>query len=237
MDAPSKTDRRRAAGQLTRQRLLDATRVLLAERGEDAVTLREITVAANANVAAVSYHFGSLGALCRATMEQAFANLIGGQIERLRALGEHPTVEQIAFALAQSVIQALTSPDPAERAFLRIMARTLADPPDDPDDWTTSIRARADAELLPRLSRALPGLSDEELRLRAESAIGIVHFLASGNMRLALECKTPVELERLLVPVIAGALGAAASTGDYDDSLRLPIPSEPSPEAASGSDA
>jgi AcrR family transcriptional regulator len=216
MDAPSKPDRRRAAGQLTRQRLLDATRGLLAEHGEDAVTLREITDAANANVAAVSYHFGSLGALCRATMEQASANLIGDQIERLRALGEDPTVEQIAAALAQPVIQALTSPDLAERAFLRIMARTLADPPDELHDWIASIRARADAELFPRLGRLFPGRSDEELHLRAESAIGIIHFLAGGNMRLDLQSKTPAELERLLVPVIAGALAAGAATGDGD---------------------
>jgi AcrR family transcriptional regulator len=211
MGDEAKTDLRRAAGERTRQRLLDATRGLLAERGEDAVTLREVTEAANANVAAVSYHFGSLGALCRATMEQASANLIGGQIERLRALGEHPTLEQLATAMAQPVIRALTGPDPAERALLRIMARTLADPPDELREKILGLRARADAELLPRLGRALPGVGDEELRLRAESAIGIMHFLAAGNVRLDLESKAPAELERLLVPVLAGALAAGGS--------------------------
>lgn len=208
MDAPSKIDRRREAGERTRQRLLDATRGLLAERGEDAVTLREITEAADANVAAVSYHFGSLGALCRASMEQASENLIGDQIERLQALGEHPTVVQIATALAHPVIQAVTGPDRAERAFLRIMARTLADPPEELRDWIATIRARADAELFPRLRRALPGLSEEQLRLRVESAIGIIHSLAAGNMRVDVQSKSPAELERLLVPVIAGALAA-----------------------------
>jgi AcrR family transcriptional regulator len=214
MDAPPKTDRRRAAGERTRQRLLDATRGLLAERGEDGVTLREITVAADANVAAVSYHFGSLGALCRATMEQASESLIGDQIERLRALGDAPTVEQIAAAMVQPVVQAVTGPDPAERAFLRIMARTLGDPPCELRDWVATLRARADAELFPRLRRAVPGLTDEELRLRAESAIGIVHFLAAGSVRFDLQSKRPAELERLLVPVIAGALAARAAPDD-----------------------
>jgi AcrR family transcriptional regulator len=210
MDAEPSPDLRRAAGERTRQRLLDATRALLAERGEDAVTLREITEAANANVAAVSYHFGSLGALRRATMERASTNLIGGQIERLRALGEHPTVAQIAAAIAQPVIHGLTGPDEAERALLRIMARTLADPPDELRERILALRARADAELLPRLARALPGVSDDELRLRAECAIGIVRFLAAGNVRLDLQGETPDELERRLVPIITGALAAGA---------------------------
>jgi AcrR family transcriptional regulator len=214
MESPSTPDRRRAAGERTRQRLLDATRGLLAERGQDAVTLRDITEAAHANVAAVSYHFGSVGALCRATMEQASTSLVGDQIERLRALGEHPTVEQIAAAMAQPVIHALTGADTAERAFLRIMARTLRNPPDELRDWTATIRARVDVELFPRLARAVPGLSEEELRLRGDSAIGIVHHLAAGNMRLDLQSKTAAELERMLVPVVAGALAAGASAGN-----------------------
>ena len=55
-----KADLRREAGQRTRDRLLTAALELLAQRGQEGVTLREITEAAGANVAAVSYHFGSL---------------------------------------------------------------------------------------------------------------------------------------------------------------------------------
>jgi AcrR family transcriptional regulator len=47
-------------GLRTRARLKDAALDPLAERGEDGVTLRELTDAADANIAAVSYHFGSL---------------------------------------------------------------------------------------------------------------------------------------------------------------------------------
>ena len=50
---------------------MDATLDLLAERGEDGVSLRELTDAARANVAAVSYHFGSLKSLCDAAIEYA----------------------------------------------------------------------------------------------------------------------------------------------------------------------
>ena len=56
----ARADQRREAGLRTRARLMDAALDLIAERGEEGVTLRELTDAAEANVAAVSYHFGSL---------------------------------------------------------------------------------------------------------------------------------------------------------------------------------
>lgn len=43
----------------TRERLLDEAERLFAQKGYDAVTLREITSAAGTNLAAVNYHFGS----------------------------------------------------------------------------------------------------------------------------------------------------------------------------------
>ena len=66
----ARTDLRREAGLRTRTRLLDAALESIAECGEDGVTLRELTDAAEANVAAVSYHFGSLKSLCDAAIEQ-----------------------------------------------------------------------------------------------------------------------------------------------------------------------
>jgi AcrR family transcriptional regulator len=208
--ASAKPDRRREAGERTRQRLLDATRALLAERGTDGVTLRDITDAAQANVAAVSYHFGSVGALCRATMQQAMGSLVDDQSKRLRALGDDATVEQIAGVLAQPIITVLGCPTSAERAFLRIMARAVADPPCELDDWMAATVSRADAELLPRLRRALPGVPDEELRFRRECVAGILHFLATGGMRIYPPRTTPGELERMLIPVVTGALAAGA---------------------------
>ena len=67
----ARADQRREAGLRTQARLLDAALDLISERGEDGVTLREVTNAAEANVAAVSYHFGSLKSLCDAAVEHA----------------------------------------------------------------------------------------------------------------------------------------------------------------------
>ena len=49
----------------TRARILVSAEALFAERGFEVVSLREITGAAGANVAAVNYHFGSKEKLIR----------------------------------------------------------------------------------------------------------------------------------------------------------------------------
>ena len=84
-----KTDLRREAGQRTRDGLLAAALELIAQRGREGVTLREITENAGANVAAVSYHFGSLKALCDVAIEHALEQYLDAQIQALGSL--HPT--------------------------------------------------------------------------------------------------------------------------------------------------
>src|SRR6516165_6392158 len=109
MMPPVKTDQRKEAGLRTRARLLDAALDLLAERGEDGLTLRELTDAAEANVAAVSYHFGSLKALCEAAIEQALERYLEAQQQAVRELGPESTLEELAAAFARPMVHALAT--------------------------------------------------------------------------------------------------------------------------------
>src|SRR5436189_2427027 len=109
MDADDVTDQRREAGLRTRTRLRDTALDLLAERGEDGVTLRELTDAAGANVAAVSYHFGSLQSLCDAAVEHALERYLDAQQEALKTLGPDPTLEALAAAFARPMMRALAA--------------------------------------------------------------------------------------------------------------------------------
>ena len=54
----------------TRERVLRSAETLFAERGFEIVSLRDITGAADANVAAVNYHFGSKEKLIDAVIER-----------------------------------------------------------------------------------------------------------------------------------------------------------------------
>src|ERR1700730_6165450 len=103
----ARPDQRREVGLRTRARLMDAALDLLAERGEDGVTLRELTDAAQANVAAVSYHFGSLKSLCDAAIEYALERYLDAQREAVSGLGAEASLEALAAAFARPMMHAL----------------------------------------------------------------------------------------------------------------------------------
>lgn len=202
-DTLSAVDGRREAGDRTRQRLIDATRALVADRGEDNVSLRAITEAAEANVAAVSYHFGSKDALVQAAIEQSVAQVLQQQVEGLRALA-HPTLEQIAAAWVGPIVQAVAASPCPDQAFMRVAGRTLAACTGKRRVQLTAQTAAADEELARALERVLPEVDPAELRFRARAVGSIIGFVTTGHAELdGMPC---AEIERLMLPVVAGAL-------------------------------
>jgi AcrR family transcriptional regulator len=204
MAVGTKYDGRREAGDRTRRRLLEAARALLAERDEDAVALRDITQAAAANVAAVSYHFGSKEALCRSAIEEAVGAVLAAQTAELQKLNGTPAVDDIAAALARPLVAIMSGPPGADRDRLRIAARVATDPPSLLRDSIAAMHARAHGVLLPLLRAAIPEVSDEELSFRASSVASIINCMAAGGVGVTVVVDD--DLERMLVPVIAGAL-------------------------------
>src|SRR2546423_7565389 len=124
----ARADQRRAAGERTRTRLMEAALDLIAERGEEGVTLRELTDAADANVAAVSYHFGALKSLCEAATEQALEGYLDAQQAAVSALPPESTLEELAGAFARPVISAPPKGG-RDRVVIRLLARRGVGPP------------------------------------------------------------------------------------------------------------
>ena len=199
----ARVDQRRQAGLRTRIRLLDAALDLIAERGEDGVTLREVTDAAEANVAAVSYHFGSLKALCGAAIEDALERYLDAQQEALNALGPDSTLEDLAAAMAGQMMHHLSAGD-RDLAVLRIVARTGINPPQEWDRLDARFAELRDTGLRV-LRRTVPGVKDDELILRARCVAGMLNWLAIAPVSAELGNLSEKQLARLLVPVIAGA--------------------------------
>ena len=87
----------------TRERLLNIAEEQFGERGYEGTSLRAITVAAEANIAAVNYHFGSKEALLRAAVVRAMAPVNGERLRRLGRLEEEgsPTPEQLIRAFVE----------------------------------------------------------------------------------------------------------------------------------------
>ena len=182
---------------------MDAALDLLAEHGEEGVTLRDVTDAAEANVAAVSYHFGSLQSLCDAAIEHALERYLDAQQEAVSELGPESTLDDLAAAFARPMIGALTT---GGRDFdvIRIVARSGIDPPrgwDQLSDRFNEIRA----DVLKVLKANVPRVKDQELILRTRCVAGMVNWLVLAPVGIELRKKSTKQLERLLVPVIAGA--------------------------------
>ncbi len=202
------TDGRREAGGRTRERLIDATRELLAEHGEAGVSLRAITDAADANVASVSYHFGSKEALVRAAIEQSLEQLLQSQIDNLCDLDE-PTLEDIARAWTTPIVCAISASPCREQVFMRVIGRTLSTCTGARRAQVTQQSQRAEDELVAALARVLPDVDAAELRFRAAAVGSVLNFLTTGAA--GLDGKPAEEIERLLVPVVTGALAGGAA--------------------------
>lgn len=109
----------------TEQRLLLAAERLFAERGIEAVSLRSIMQAAETNVAAVHYHYGSKDLLVEAVVlsrVHVIAEARARMLEQLdRATASSPT--SLAAAFVQPVIDLINS---GAADWVRVMARMLA---------------------------------------------------------------------------------------------------------------
>src|SRR3954451_4703369 len=168
----ARADLRREAGLRTRTRLVEAALDLLAERGEEGGALREVTNAAEANVAAGSYHFGSLKSLCDVAIEHALERYLEAQEEPVSARGPVSTLEELARAFAAPMIAAFAAGG-RDLAVMRIVARVGLDPPRGWDRLSPRFN-RIRAKVVRLLKAKVSGAKDRELILRTRCVAGML---------------------------------------------------------------
>jgi AcrR family transcriptional regulator len=110
------------ASELTRKRLLDAAREVFSEHSFQGATIREICRLADANVAAVNYHFGSKDGLLAEALN--FAPLAALQKANVSA-ADCPK-ERLRLFLREFMLMLLDEKNSSSQC--RIMVRELADP-------------------------------------------------------------------------------------------------------------
>lgn len=91
------SDRRATAGEATRRRLIETGERLIAERGLDGVSVREIAAVAGANSGSIHYHFDSREGLLRAILEYRSGATADRRTEAAKALlATNPSLDDIA---------------------------------------------------------------------------------------------------------------------------------------------
>ncbi|MBL47927.1 MAG: hypothetical protein CMP28_03120 [Roseibacillus sp.] len=163
----------------TSERVLRAAEALFAERGFDTVSLRDITGAAEVNVAAVNYHFGSKDKLVDAVVER-HVNPINQ--ERLRLLDEYEAqpgedvlpVRSILEAFLAPVLRHIVSGEMSEHLFGKFMGRLIGE-----RGYSLPQKVRPLFGVMARrfsgaLRKAVPELSEEGALWRMHFSFGVM---------------------------------------------------------------
>lgn len=151
----------------TRERILDTAEQLFALEGPAAVTLRSIAVAAQVNVAAVNYHFGSKDKLFEEMFLRRIVPLnekrLAGLAERSEAAGGAPSLEAIITAYVMPALLLTDEASASARAIVvqYSLGRVLAMP--EVDTMLVRYYDRVRTEFVAALQRAAPHLAAHEV--------------------------------------------------------------------------
>ncbi len=200
----------------TRSRILDAAEKLLVRHGLDATTLRMITAEAQANLAAVNYHFGSKEALIEAVFRRRLTWLNEQRIAALDAFeaeagGAPLKPRQIVEAFFGVAIR-MAADQNGGQTFMRLLGRSYTEP----TDFVRSFLAEEYAEVIARFKtaffKALPDVPQEEFLWRFHFMMGALSYAISGADALRLlgpiDDSDPDALYARLMSFLIGGLRA-----------------------------
>lgn len=223
----------------TKKRLLDAAEALFAERGIEGTSLREITSAADANLASVNYHFGGKAGLLEAIFGRRVAPVNEHRLRLLDGLEssagpEGPTVEEVLWAFLAPPFEMMTEAGEGGHHFIRIIGRMHSDP----KRWAEFFKRQfqpVTERFEAALQNALPELSTDEVWRRMHYLIGsMAHTfcwsaeLCPAGPGMAADQPSPDVLLPSMVRF--GAAGFRAGTGPLEIEGAAPATAAPGSE-------
>lgn len=208
----------------TRERILDVAEHLFMANGYDATSMRMITSAAEVNLAAVNYHFGSKEALLREVFRRRLVWLNQVRLDSLDALeaaagGAPLKPSAVLEAFFGTLLKMGEDESLGGLTFLRLLGRTLTDPA----DFIRTFFAGEYAEVVDRyklaLFRALPDVPREEIVWRFHFMLGAMSYAIAGTdaLQIVTQCELDLEadgqhaaqrLAARLMPFLLGGLRA-----------------------------
>ena len=110
---------------VTRQRLLEAAGEVFAEKGFRSATVRDISCRAQANIAAINYHFGNKEKLYSSALKYWF-DFIEEHYPLDRGLGNNPTGQERLRAFVEALLRSFAEDRPAWHG--KLFAREMIEP-------------------------------------------------------------------------------------------------------------
>ncbi len=147
----------------TRDRLLEAAGEAFAERGFHAVAIRDICAKAEANIAAVNYHFGDKDGLYRAVIRYAHDCVVAAAELRDQLQVALPPEQKLDFFVRTMVRGLLDSGRPAWHG--KLISREMVDPGPALDELV-ELEIRPKFAMLRGIVGELLGLDADDPRVR-----------------------------------------------------------------------
>lgn len=164
----------------TQSKILDAAEHLFAGHGLHATTLREITSAAEVNLASVNYHFGSKEKLIRAVLLRRLAPLNEQREHQLQQVLDQaaschraPTTAEILRSFIEPTLR-FAQADPAHQDFMTMVSCLMMTPGSPFRRLFLDMIEPLIGRLFQALKLANPQLSDATLRLRLRFTFGAI---------------------------------------------------------------
>jgi AcrR family transcriptional regulator len=161
----------------TRQRILGAAEELFAERGFAGASLRQVTAAANVNLAAVNYHFGSKDNLIEEVFRRRLDELSRKRLELLATLDAAGGVdlEALLDAFISPALE-LSLDRRGGSVFMRVLARAFAEHNSNLRRFLSDNYGYVLKDFAAAFARLLPHLEREELYWRLDIAVGALTY-------------------------------------------------------------
>lgn len=172
----------------TRERILEEAERLFAQKDFSAVSVREITAAANCNLGAVNYHFGSKKNLYMEVFRQRWvprAKRIAARLEKLLRRQPPAGPEEVVRTLCRAFFGSFRSEAEA-RLHHRLLGRELGNPSDAFDVVLREAIRPTIALLEELLAPFLPHAKDsQDIMLHIFSVVGQVIYFNMARLPIS----------------------------------------------------
>lgn len=170
----------------TKEVILRVAERLFAEKGIDAASIRDITRAAEVNLGAINYHFGSKDGLIVAVFARRLRPLNEVRLARLDAVEkayapQQPPLEAVLEALIRPTVEYLVDEDP--NSFMRLICRSFQEP----NSGLAALLTEEFGEVVRRFNgsvqRAVPNLPADEVFWHITFMFGSLHHAVDTWIR------------------------------------------------------